>query len=549
MFWWLAIVGLLILLFAVYRSVQLLKTYFKWRTLQAIPGPDCSFWMGQFTAIRKEPFMAPHKLWLQQLPPDTPLMRYNSLLGRNMVMILDPTILRDILTAPASKNDCRFYKPMFFFPSIIGKGLVTLEGEEWVKHRRLIQPAFGVSFLKQALDASVAPKTETFCALWNTAGPHQEIDVATHLAALTLDIIGDVGFSHDCQGLKDMEGWAAAVASQGGDSPITVASPELSDPLITSMTALLKPDLLRVFTYLTGLGWLDPLINPKTRRVRAALNDSVEKIIVNARHLDNSNNSGMDNTSPKKRRRSLLQVLMQPKDGEPLQSTSKTSKTTPTALTDGELRDELKTFLLAGHETTSTWCYWAMFAMAKYPDVQEKLYQDVMKLAPKTGNISLEQVENMDYLNAFLQECLRLYPPVGMMVRMNRYEERFAGYKVPAGTNLVIPVHLLHRHPKYWGPDADVFQPERWLVDKNGIGGVSGGGIDTKGFTFLPFSTGGHNCIGYKFATMEAKLILAHMVRALRVEIAPSQRDVKHTFTTLITMKTKPGLKVVVKQR
>lgn len=154
----------------------------------------------------------------------------------------------------------------------------------------------------------------------------------------------------------------------------------------------------------------------------------------------------------------------------------------------------------------------------------------------------------MEYLHAFLQECLRLFPPVGMMMRLNRYEEHFAGYKVPAGTNLVIPVHLLHRHPKYWGPDAEAFQPERWLVDKNGSGGVASGGIDTKGFTFLPFSAGGHNCIGYKFATMEAKLIMAHMVRALRVEIAPSQRDVEHTFTTLITMNTKPGFMVVVKQ-
>ena len=471
-------------------------------------------------------------------------------------MILDPSIIKEILTAPASKNDCRFYKPMFFFPSIIGKGLVTLEGEEWVKHRRLIQPAFAVPFLKQALDVSVAAKTITFVNLWTTAGPHIEIDVATHLSALTLDIIGDVGFSHDCHGIKDMEGWAqqAAAASNNGNSSSesNVASPELSDPLITSMTALLKPDLVRVFTYLTGLGWLDPIINPKTRRVRAALNNSVEAIIANARRLDNNNtNNGTDTTSQKKRSRSLLQVLMQPKnDNELLPSTSKSSNTTATALTEGELRDELKTFLLAGHETTSTWCYWAMFAMAKYPDVQEKLYQDVMKFAPSTGNISLEQVENMEYLNAFLQECLRLYPPVGMMIRLNRYEEHFAGYKVPAGTNLVIPVHLLHRHPEHWGPDAETFQPERWLVDKNGNAGVSGGGgIDTKGFTFLPFSAGGHNCIGYKFATMEARLILVHLVRALRVEIAPSQRDVEHTFTTLITMKTKPGLKVVVKQR
>ena len=527
---------LVLLLFAVYRSVQLLRTYLKWRALQVIPGPECSFLLGQFPAIRHEPFMAPHKVWWKDIVGyDAPLMRYNSILGRNMLMVFDPAIIKEILTAPAGKDDCRFYKPIFFFPSIIGKGLVTLEGEEWVKHRRLIQPAFSVPFLKEALDASVAPKVESFIQLWLKAGPKQEIDVVTHLSALTLDVIGDIGFSHDCQGLKDMERWAQAASASDDEAK----SPELSDPLITSMTALLKPDMFRLFMYMSGFGMLDPLINPKTRRVRAALNDSVDDIIANARRLDHEKTGSSGNN----RTRSLIQVLMNAKDTESSPSKSKLGQT---GLSDGELRDELKTFLLAGHETTSTWCYWAMFALAKYPDVQEKLYQDVMKdsSTSATATISLEQVERMEYLDVFLQECLRLFPPVGMIMRLNRYEEIFAGYKIPSGTNLVVPVHLLHRHPKYWGPDPEAFQPERWLSEGGG-----GGGMDTKGFTFLPFGAGGHNCIGYRFATLEAKLIMAHMVRALRIEIAPSQRGVEHTFTALITMKAKPGLKVVVKQR
>lgn len=540
-------IGLVVLLFVVYRCSQLLKTYLKWRSLQVIPGPKCSFFLGQFQAIRKEPFMAPHTGWLKDVVGyDAPLMRYNSILGRNMLMIFDPAIIKEMMTAPAGKNDCRFYKPMFFFPSIIGKGLVTLEGEEWVKHRRLIQPAFSVPFLKEALNASVAPKVATFIQLWMKAGPKQEIDLASHLSALTLDVIGDVGFSHDCKGMKDMERWADLVATTSDRDGESNRSPELTGPLITAMTALLKPDMFRLFAYLTGLGWLDPLVNPKTKRARAALNNSAEGIIANARQLE-LEEMKEETASKKKKARSLMQVLMNAHDAE--SSPSPKSKTTASepGLTDRELRDELKTFLLAGHETTSTWCYWAMFAMAKYPDVQEKLYEDVMKTASSDTKetISLEEVDQMEYLSAFLQECLRLFPPVGMLMRLNRYEETFAGYKIPPGTNCVVPVHLLHRHPKYWGLDAEKFQPERWLSKENS-GGI---GIDTKGFTFLPFGAGGHNCIGYRFATLEAKLIMAHMVRALRVEIAPSQRDVEHTFTSLITIKTKPGLKVVVKQR
>ena len=150
----------------------------------------------------------------------------------------------------------------------------------------------------------------------------------------------------------------------------------------------------------------------------------------------------------------------------------------------------------------------------------------------------------MEYLAAFLDETLRMYPPVGMMVRTNTYDETIAGYDIPKGTNLVIPVHLLHRNPNYW-KDPETFKPERWM--DRGFKGSTG--MDNRAFTFIPFGAGGHNCIGYKFATLEAKLIMAPIIRALRVEIAPSQRKVNHTFTNIVTMKAKPGLKVVFKAR
>lgn len=167
-----------------------------------------------------------------------------------------------------------------------------------------------------------------------------------------------------------------------------------------------------------------------------------------------------------------------------------------------------------------------------------------MKHAPE-GSIGMEQVEKMEYLNAFLNEVLRLFPPAGMMLRLNRYEETFAGYKIPPKTMIMIPVHLLHRHPLYWD-DPDTFSPERFLdPDRRN----SGSGFGNRNFTFLPFSGGARNCIGYRFATMEAQMIVATIIRSLRVEIAPSQRDVDFTFTAIVIMKAKPSVKIVVKKR
>ncbi|CAB9496959.1 Psoralen synthase (Fragment) [Seminavis robusta] len=537
--------GVLALCFALYKLLRLIPQYLTWRWMQKnIPGPECGFLLGQLAVIRREPFMAPHKKWWKEVGPDAPVIRYSQALGSNSLLILDKEIIKEILTAPATKNDCRFKKPIFALPNIIGYGLVTLEGEEWAKHRRIIQPAFSVSFLKEALSISVPPKVQTFIQYWLEAGEGQEIDLASHLSALTLDVIGDAGFSYDTNGLKDIKAWSMAVqkSRQAGDNNDTsLESPELTDPLITSFMAFLKPNLLRVVLFITNTSFLDKFINPETIRIRSAMDNTVEGIMQNAKKL---NQQEMDNASSspnKSSSKSLLQLLLNASDPE-------ASSHGRNVLSDRELKDELKTFLLAGHETTSTWCYWAFYAMAKHPDVQEKVFQDVMKNLKDPNShddpVTLEEAKNMEYLSALLNEVLRLYPPVGMMVRRNSYEEKMAGYQIPKGTNLVLSVHLLHRNPKYW-PEPEAFKPERWL--ENGEAGS--GGMDTKNFTFLPFGAGGHNCVGYKFATYEAKMIVAQMVRALRVEIAPSQRDVEHTFTNIVTMKAKPGLKIVFKAR
>lgn len=331
-------VGLSCALFVIYRVVDLvLQRYVKYLALKQIPGPECGFWLGQLLAIQRESFMAPHEIWWKALGYDAPLMRYSSLLGGSMVAVFDPGIIKDILTAPASKNDSRFYKNFFFLPAVLGKGLVTTEGEEWMKHRRIIQPAFSVSVLKAAIDASVPSRVVEFLQYWVDAGDGQEIDVGAHLSALTLDVIGDVGFSYNCNGLSDIKAWAES-AKKNKESNEKAAPPELTDPLVTSMTALLKPDLLRVISYMSGMGQFDGYLNSKTIRAKKVLDETVDRIIAGAKETQqgtqNCSINGSSSTT-----KSLLQLLLNAKD--PQMKDSKKA-----ALTDLELRDEAKTFLL-----------------------------------------------------------------------------------------------------------------------------------------------------------------------------------------------------------
>ena len=171
--------------------------------------------------------------------------------------------------------------------------------------------------------------------------------------------------------------------------------------------------------------------------------------------------------------------------------------------------------------------------------MQDLLAEEISSQSTADDVIGLAEVNNMIYMHAVLQEVLRLYSPVGMLVRFNTYPETFAGYDIPKDTRIVLPMHLLHRHPKYWD-DPESFLPERWL-------NVSDNERERRRFSFFPFSAGGRNCIGQRFASLEAQLILAPLLRSFIIQMAPSQREVTHTFTNTITMKTKPRLKIIVK--
>ena len=169
------------------------------------------------------------------------------------------------------------------------------------------------------------------------------------------------------------------------------------------------------------------------------------------------------------------------------------------------------------------------------------VYEDVTRYAPGSTQITIEQCDKMEYLAAFMDEVLRLYPPVGMMVRANSKRCNLLGSAIPKGTRIVVPVYLLHRHPLYW-KDPDAFKPERWLKSGDGSQACS------HHFAFLPFSCGPRNCIGQRFAMYEAMLILAPLIRQFTFSLAPSMAgEIK--LKSFITLKADPALKVLAHER
>lgn len=305
----------------------------------------------------------------------------------------------------------------------------------------------------------------------------------------------------------------------------------VDDKVMKTMTEMFENTGRRIILQLMNLSILDF----STAKTKKTLNKAVEEVIIEARRKLKMSKQDQDTRSHDGNgtKPSLLQRLLEAENTAAKKSTRK-------SLEVHELRDEIKTFLLAGHETTSTWCYWAFYALCKFPDIQEKVFQDINKYSPeKNSGISMHSIEKMSYFNGFMQEVLRLYPPIGMIIRYNVKEENLKGVTVPASTRLVIPIHLLHRHPNYW-EDPEEFKPERWLGENN---------PSSHKYAFMPFSNGPRNCIGYYFAEMEAKLIMAPLIRYFSFRLAQSIRDSDFTYTLSITMKANPGLKITAQNR
>jgi cytochrome P450 len=189
----------------------------------------------------------------------------------------------------------------------------------------------------------------------------------------------------------------------------------------------------------------------------------------------------------------LLDLLM--RDGDP-------------PLSDAELRDEVLTLLLAGHETTAAALTWTLILLSRYPAARDRLEAEADEVLgdrePDAGD-----VDRLPWTRAVLSESMRLYPPAWTIERDAVADDDVAGTVVTAGSTVAISPYLLHRNPDLW-PDPEGFRPERFLGEQ-----------DRPRHAYLPFGGGRRICVGAGFAMMEAVLVLALISRSVRLDLAP----------------------------
>jgi cytochrome P450 len=262
--------------------------------------------------------------------------------------------------------------------------------------------------------------------------------------------------------------------------------------------------------------YLEKLPLPATRRferARARL-DAVIYRIIEARRRD-----GQDHGD-------LLSMLMAAQDVEGDGG----------GMSDEQLRDELMTLFLAGHETTANALTWTFYLLAQHPEVEAKLHAEVDEVVGDSEQPSVADHARLRYCEMVVAEAMRLYPPAWAVGRMTITDYHVRDYVVPAGALVLMSQYVMQRDPRFF-PDPERFDPQRWTPAAREA---------RPAYAYFPFGGGPRRCIGEAFAWMEAVLLVATIARRWRLALVPGQ-----TVTPLprITLRPKMGVQMIATLR
>jgi cytochrome P450 len=394
------------------------------------------------------------------------------LAGWPVVLLNNPDYAEDVLV----RNPRNFIKfPLFFrhVRAIFGQGLLTSEGEFWHRQRRLAAPAFHPQRVAGYGDVMVQD-TERMLADWQ---PGELRDVHADMMALTLRIAAKTLFNAEVD--KDV-----AEIGQAFNTIVEEIARRVKRPFRIP-DAIPTPGNIR---YLRGVRRIDRLVNAIIKERQAHGGD----------------------------RGDLLSMLMLARDDD------------GKAMTERQLRDEVITLLLAGHETTALALSWTWYLVSQHPQVDAKLAAELRDVLGGRAP-AVSDLPQLRYTEHVVSEAMRLYPPAWGFGREALADCEIGGYAVPAGTTVIVSPWVSHRDPRYF-ENPTAFRPERW---SNGFAAT------LPRFAYIPFGGGPRICIGNRFAMMEAVLVLATVAQRFRLEW---QRDRMVVPLPSITLRPKDGV-------
>jgi unspecific monooxygenase len=399
---------------------------------------------------------------------------YGRFLGREQIMLNDPDAIRHVLVAN-NENYGRNIGTKRVLQPVLGSGLFLAEGAAWRHQRRTVAPALAPRTMPILARHVVLATEEAEAELDRVAGG-RPVELLPHLQRLALTVAGRSMFS------LEMAEFGAGMRALLMRYARRYAQPGFLDLLLPA--SVRSPlDIGRAAFRAEWLRFVDGLIEARERQAEGA---------------------------PAERPpRDLFDLLAAARDPE-----------TGAGFSRAQLRDEVATLIIAGHETTAATLFWACYAAAKLPEHQERIAEEAAAADLSPGNAAAA-LKGLRYTRAHVDETLRLYPPAFLIVREALGPDTIAGRRIAPGTVVSVSPWVLHRHRRRWR-NPDGFDPARFLP----------GAPPPDRYAYMPFGAGPRVCVGAQFALTEATLVLARLLRAFRIELFGSGTVVPRGFVT-----------------
>ncbi|XP_051155929.1 cytochrome P450 4C1-like [Leptopilina boulardi] len=483
-----------IILIILCKYINRLITFIKFFiTINKIPGPvpyPLSYFVVAALKIKEEDRI----LWIHDLNKrfKKGLIKVAVFLDA-YILISKPRLMEAILPKTENITKAHLYDILRLF---LGDGLLTSNGEKWHHDRKLLTPAFHFGVLEQSIEF-MSEKAEILVqCIENELKRNSEksIDFFKYSVKCALDIICetsmganmDVQRNHDIQYIKALEILILGLTKRG-------FYPWLKWDWIFYKTKLGKDcknsaEMMKNFT-------IDIIRKRRQLRIK-------------------KNSEDIRDEFGKRKKKAFLDLILDLDENEKVH------------MTDEEIRQQVETFMFAGHDTTGSAINWAIFNIGNNLEVQKKIHEELDAVFGDSKEpATMQQISQLSYLERVLKENLRLYPSVPVIGRLLTEDTELDGYTIPKGTNFGLLIFSVHRDPETW-PDPEKFDPDRFLPENC---------RNRNPYAYIPFSAGPRNCIGTKFAMAEQKIVLTAILRKWRVKSAKSPKEMKFQTNLILS--------------
>ncbi|CAM8965904.1 unnamed protein product [Rhodiola kirilowii] len=431
---------------------EFLEPLFRWNAGREL-FPKIPEAKGAISAIRSEAFFIP----LYEL-----FITYGGIFRltfgpKSFLIVSDPSIAKHILRDNAKAYSKGILAEILDF--VMGKGLIPADGEIWRVRRRAIVPALHMKYVTAMINL-FGQATDRLCKkLDSAASDGEDVEMESLFSRLTLDIIGKAVFNYDFDSLTNDAGIVEAVYTvlREAEDRSTAPIPVWEIPI-----------------------WKD--ISPRQKKVNVALkliNNTLDELIAICKRMVDEEELQFHEEYMNERDPSILHFLLASGDD----------------VSSKQLRDDLMTMLIAGHETSAAVLTWTFYLLSQNPDAMAKLQNEVDSILGDRFP-TIEDMKRLKYTTRVINESLRLYPQPPVLIRRSIEDDMLGKYPIKRGEDIFISIWNLHRSPTNWN-DADKFNPERWPLDGPNPNETN------QNFSYLPFGGGPRKCVGDMFATFE----------------------------------------------